>query len=370
MILDISNIGNYTLDYYAIPVFIVSMVSLGLAVYRVIREEFSFLGISFFLLGLTIFIWLFSFSWMYCAKDEYVALWWAKVAYIGLPFLPAAVYNFSMVFLQIYRQHREVLLFCWVLSGMFSLLAVGTDFLITGMYKYQWGYYPAYGAMSIPYLLYFLGILSLSLYHHVREYQKALAGTIHKLRIKSLFIAFSITYIGVFDYFAKFHVNIYPFGYLTIVLFLGIVSHASSRYRFVDITPAFASEKIIDTMNDILLVLDSEGTIRLTNKASQLFFDQFADELIGKHVTTVVGDVYFADQFKSLIKTEPVQNLEIYCNSKKYGEKTLIVSLTSIKDKKEYPLAYVFIAKDITPQKKSERALLKAKADLNAKFGQ
>ena len=48
MILDISDMGNYTLTYYAIPVFIVSMVSLGLVVYRVIREEFSFLGISFF----------------------------------------------------------------------------------------------------------------------------------------------------------------------------------------------------------------------------------------------------------------------------------------------------------------------------------
>lgn len=366
MTADIVDLQNYTFSYYAIPTFIVAAFSFILVVYQVIREEFSFLGLSFFILGLIIFIWLFSFSWMYCAKDDAVALWWAKVAYLGLPFLPTAVYHFSMVFLQIYRQHRAMLLLCWILSALFSLIAVGTDFLISGVHKYPWGYYPVYGAMSVPYLLCFVGILSLSLYHHVREYQKAFSGTIHKLRIKAFIIAFSIAYLGVFDYSAKFHVSVYPFGYLPIFIFLIIVFFAISHYRFVDITPAFASSKIIDTMNDILLVLDPEGSIRLANKASQLFFNQFEDDLLGKHITQVINNTYFSEQLKSLLQSEPVQNYEFSCNSEKYGESILSLSITSIKDRKKHPLAYVFIAKDITSEKKSERALLKARADLNA----
>lgn len=371
MIVDISDINNYTFNYLAIPVVIVSVISLTIVIYRVIRDKFSFLSLSFFLLGLNVFIWLFSFSWIYCAKNVYVALWWTKVAYLGLPFLPTTILNFSMVFLQIYRQHRVVLWFCWILSAIFSLIAIGTDFLISGVYEYPWGHYPAYGPMSIPYLLFFFSVLLFSLYLHLKEYQKALTGTIHKLRIKSFIIAFSIAYLGIFDYFAKFHINLYPFGYIPIFIFLLIVSHTISRYRFVDITPALASETIIDAIGDILLVLDPEGIIRLSNKASQLFFNQFADDLRGKHITMIIDNAYFADQFNLLLKSGSIQNYEIFCNSKKYGgERTLILSITPIKYEKEHPLSYVFIAKDITRQKKAERALLKAKADINLKISQ
>ena len=369
MNLDVFDTNNYILSYYAIPTFIVSIISLVIVTYRLVREGFSFLSISFFLLGLTIFIWLFSFSWMYCATDKEVALWWIKAAYFGLPFLPTAVYNFSLVFLQIHRQYKEVVWFSFLLSALFSFIAVQTDFLISGVYKYRWGYYPEYGFLSIPYLMCFLGILLLSLYYHIREYRKALVGSIYKIRIKAFIVAFSIAYIGVFDYFAKFGINIYPFGYLPIVIFLIISSIAISRYRFVDITPAFASEKIIDTMNDVLLVLDSEGTIRLANKASTIFFNQFADDLTGKHITMVLNNSYFSSQFGSLIKSNLIHNFEISCNSEKLGERLLSVSISSIKDSKDYPLAYVFIAKDITKRTLAERALLKTKSDLNRKFG-
>ena len=346
---------NYFLNPYAVPTFLSAAAFLFISLYRIIRDKFSFLSDLLFLIGLIVSLWLFSFSWMYCATNERLALWWAKVAYVGIPFLPTAILNFSLVFLQTARQNRNLLRFCWAVSMLFSLLAVETDLIISGVKHYWWGYYPQYDVFSIPYLMFFFGILSLCAYEYVTEYRKTIKGTAQHKRLKLFVIAFSVASLAIVDYFAKFGMAVYPFGYLPFLGFLLISSITISRYRMVDITPAFAAEKIIDTMNDILFVTDPEGTIRLVNKAAVTFLGKSPDDVIGKHITQVISNAFFSNQFATLVASEPIANFEISCCSKK----DLSLSISAIKEKTGQLLAVVIIAKDITYLKRVERDFIK-----------
>jgi PAS domain S-box-containing protein len=354
---------NYSFNPNAVPTFLAAAAFLFISLYRVIREKFSYLSNLLFLVGLIVSFWLFSFSWMYCANNDGVALRWAKIAYFGIPFLPTAIYNFSLVFLQVFQQNRNSVRVCWAISMFFSLLAVQTDLIISGVKRYQWGYYPQYDVFSIPYLMFFFGVLSLCLYHYVTEYRKTLKGTAHHQRLKLFIIAFSIASLAIVDYFAKFGINVYPFGYLPFLVFLLLSSLTISRYKMVDITPAFTAEKIIDTMNDILFVTDPEGIIRLVNKAALKFTGKFGDDLIGKHITQVISNDYFSNQFENLLASEPITNFEITCCSRKDSNCTLSLSIAAIKDKTNQSLAVVIVAKDITYLKRAEKGFHKREDD-------
>jgi PAS domain S-box-containing protein len=178
-------------------------------------------------------------------------------------------------------------------------------------------------------------------------------------------VAFGIAAIAIVDYFAKFGINVYPFGYLPLLGFLLISSVAISRYKMVDITPAFSAEKIIDTMNDILFVTDPEGIIRLVNKAALSFFGKFEDDLIGKHITQVISNDYFSSQFGNLLSREPISDLEISCCSRKDLRCTLSLSISAIKDREQQSLAVVIIAQDVTDLRRMERDSIKEKTVRN-----
>ena len=77
------------------------LLVLGVSV--VIRERYSLVSRAFLLMLFTASVWFFAFSWMYCARDEAVALWWAKAAYLVVPFICAAMYHFTLVVLGIYK---------------------------------------------------------------------------------------------------------------------------------------------------------------------------------------------------------------------------------------------------------------------------
>jgi hypothetical protein len=85
---------NYTFNFHAVPLYIIALASLALGLMVLAHERFSRISFLFFLVTLTSGIWFFGFSWVYLSNQEDVALWWTRVAYIGVPFLGSAVYTF------------------------------------------------------------------------------------------------------------------------------------------------------------------------------------------------------------------------------------------------------------------------------------
>ena len=125
---------NYALNPYAIPLLVVALLSLAASSVGLIRERTSKISITLFVLGCFVSLWFFAFAWMYLAKAEATALWWAKAAYLGVPFIPTAIITFTVSVLNTYRRDKGILWVGWILSLAFSILAVRTDLLIRGVH--------------------------------------------------------------------------------------------------------------------------------------------------------------------------------------------------------------------------------------------
>ncbi len=50
-------------------------------------------------------------------------------------------------------------------AALFAIphLAVGTDFFVGGVHHYPWGYYARYGPRSVPFLVFFFGLMLFNL---------------------------------------------------------------------------------------------------------------------------------------------------------------------------------------------------------------
>jgi len=147
---------------------------------------------------------------MYCAKDATTALFWARTAYLGVPFLAPSIYHFTAEMLRIAKERRGAIIAGWLTAVIFSALAV-SGMLVERVERYWWGFYPRYSPLiAVPFLLFFFGYLVVALAEFLRAYPKSRG--VEKKRIRLLFIAFAVAYLGCVDYLPKFGIAVYPFG--------------------------------------------------------------------------------------------------------------------------------------------------------------
>jgi PAS domain S-box-containing protein len=350
------DLQNYGFNPYALPVISTFLSILFIGVYVLLRERNSSVKNSFFLMTLVAAVWLFAFSWMYSAKDESVAAWWARAAYLGVPFIPCAIYNFTAKVLRIYDTKRAFIYFNFLTAILFSILIVKGGALIDGVYHYAWGFYPKYSLASPVYILYFFALIGLSLQLYLIEYRKSQTET-HRARIKLLMMGFIVASFASVDYLAKFGLAVYPFGYLGVLGFVVISAYVVTKYRLLDITPSFAAEKIIGAMGDGLLVLDSEDIVRVTNDEACRLFQMAKKDILGKHISDVSPYFPLKNTPESLHKVGEDHGYELRHLVSENNEILLKVSESPMKDNLGCVVANILILRDITDMKQKEIAL-------------
>lgn len=350
-------ISSYSLNIYALPTLVLSFTIPLLLLMVIFRERISSLSVSFSVLGFFTSLWFLAFSLMYSSVNPDAALWWAKAAYLGVPFIPAAVYHFTVSVLRSYSQNRNVVLAGWIISLLFSVLALGTDTMITGVNKYWWGFYPAYGWPGSLFIAFFLVMLLASLRHYLLEYRRH-TTTLQKLRTKSFLWAFSIAFAGFVDFLPKYEIAVYPFGYLTIFIFIILSARSIWHYHLDDITPAFAAERIIRTISDGLLVLDHGKIIRIANRAAADIFHLSEHNLTGRPISSIINDKLVFAHFETLMSRGMVRDVEIDYRDNQGRNKVLSHSMSVIRDQTGNPMAIVCVIRDVTDRKRTEEELI------------
>jgi diguanylate cyclase (GGDEF)-like protein/PAS domain S-box-containing protein len=345
------DLANYNYNFYAMPTAVTAVCVMLLGFWVLIRERRSPVSVTFFLASLAISIWFSALTSMYCAIDADTALAWAKVAYFGVPFIPSAIYHFSVEVLHLYEQRKRLVWLGWGASLFFSVTIVGTDALINQVYVYWWGYYPKYGWLSIPFILFFAGMMLVSLREYWVQYRKTPAGT-HKLRIKWFLIGFSIFYLGSVDYLAKYGLPVYPFGYLPVFIFLLIASQTIQRYRLVDLTPEFVAGQILEAMQGAVIVVDMQGIIRVINRAACAMLGYQEVELLGLPITTLVEAPFDAEiEPQKLLADGAVENLEMPWRRKNGLYVDVSISVATVSDRDGFAAGIVYIAFDVIERK-------------------
>jgi diguanylate cyclase (GGDEF)-like protein/PAS domain S-box-containing protein len=343
----------YVLSLYAVPVAVTVVMMLAAAVGVLVRRP-ARLSVGFSLLALSAAVWLFAFVFLYSTTDPVRALFWARIAYIGVPLIACSVYHFIVEFLRIRRRRRFAVINGWVIGLTFSGLALFTDLLVPSVTRYWWGFYPRYRvSASIPFLIYFFGYLGASLVEllHVQPS----AHGIERKRINLMIAGFAIAYIGLVDILPKYGIAVYPFGFVPVLAFVLIVMYTVIRYDLVALTPSLAAGEIIGTMADALFVCDPAGAIRAANPAALALLGY--DDLTGRSITDLVVQ---RDRLAAALTDRLPSRSAEHVFVTRGGERIeLSLSIAPVLHEGD-AAGVVIIGRDMRDRKRAEREILEA----------
>ncbi len=347
------------LNIYAIAPLIVGFLMLVLGFVTLIRDRASKVNSSFFLVTISIFVWLGSLPWLYSASSENVALFWAKIEHIGVAFIPSFFFIFTLDIIQQYRKYR---FFAWatlILSGGFCLGFFSTPYFIKSVSSMPWGYYAQYGPYGYFLIAYLALFMLISLDLIWLEYMKS-ASDRERSRLMGIFLGVAVGLLGAVDFAGVLGIQVYPLGYIPVFVCALILGQTIIRFRLIDLTPSFAANQILETTEGLVAVVNLSGRISFVNRSLCELLGYKKEELKEQPISCLfeINDKNF---FPNINKSWALHDEEMEWKGRDGTKVELSVSASLIKDKKEDPAGIVYAAVDITERKKHERELVEAK---------
>lgn len=260
----------------AAAIFSLGMVVLG-------RERANHVALSFLALTTTISLWLTSIASMQYASNPFLL---ARITYVGVALIPAAVLQFTMSLLDVTRQRRRTLIAAWIAGVGFAVLFTTTRTLLSGVLRYSWGVYPHLTEASVSFLAYFAIVLAGALFllasarpHSERE----------RRRNRAILLALGVGYLASIDYVPAFGIDVYPLGCLAIFGFIVLIARSIFVYSLADLNPAFVADRLLQTMHGGVIVVDTVGRVRVANRVATQLLGWSDDEMRHLDLPALLG---------------------------------------------------------------------------------
>ncbi|MDH5662208.1 MAG: hypothetical protein OEY92_04355, partial [Elusimicrobiota bacterium] len=117
------------MSIFVLPPLLTGLCTLALGLFVLLRSRSSDLARSFSMLCFSIMIWQFGNVLAWSSKTSDIAMFWMKLVYIGVAFIPALAYHFSVSFSNLQKQKRWIP-FMYLLSFLLLTLVFRKDFII------------------------------------------------------------------------------------------------------------------------------------------------------------------------------------------------------------------------------------------------
>jgi PAS domain S-box-containing protein len=349
----------FKLNIFTVPPLVVGILMFILGLITVIKDKASKVSVNFFMVTLSILVWLGSLAWLYSASNEQDAFLWAIIEHFGVAFIPSFFFIFTLDIIRRYRQYKH---FAWAtlgLSGLFCAGFVFSPYLIESVSIQRWGYYARYGPLGFTLIVYVGLFMLISIALLWREYLGSTSER-ERSRLKGIYIGVAIGLIGAIDFAPTVGVSIYPLGYIPIFICALILGQTILRFRLIDLTPSFAAKHILETTEGPITVIDLEGNICVVNRSLCELLGYKEKELKDQKISMlfdVSGDV-----FPSKLNSDWIlHGREMKWKRRDETTVDMSVSASAIADKDGTPAGIVYAATDITERKKTEEALKQAK---------
>ena len=234
------DLTNYYLNPFAIPVILVSLMILAIGIFVLRQNIKAIINVAFSCICFSTGFWLFTVSLVYFSRYPKVALlWYRYFTFFGVISIMPSLLLFCAAWLGELKRKRYFLIANYAISLLFYLLAIGTDKFISpyAIRKYFWGYYPIYTIWTIPFLIFFFIQIILIVRDLYTAYKKE-DIYIRKMSKKIIFIASLIGFTAPVDFLPKLMDLpwLYPYGHISMLIYISMVAYAIARYRFMDIT--------------------------------------------------------------------------------------------------------------------------------------
>ncbi|MBU0722977.1 hypothetical protein KKH46_02025, partial [Patescibacteria group bacterium] len=224
---------------------------LGLLVF--LKDKKCKINFIFFLLTLTFTVWFTGTFMMFLNKSvQEAAIFWDRFIYISVIFIPAFSFHFVLTYVQ--KKAKFLLYFGYFLSFCFLLLS-RTQYFVNDLFVYKWGVHAKAQFFHHLFLIYFV-IYIILWFVHILKFYKNLSSVIKKQQTKYIIISFFLlSGVGSLAYLPAYGIGIYPFAYISGVIFTVITAYAIVRYRLMDIKVVLRKSTVYIASLVVVLVL-------------------------------------------------------------------------------------------------------------------
>lgn len=248
---------------------------------------------AWFIVCMTVVIWQFCFAMLYMSRNDQVALFWDKAAYIGVISIPPCFLRFTILYLKLTR-----LMPLWFLLqaiGIGFICLIPTNLLVQGIRHYAWGPYTDVGPWHTAFMVYFVLTMSLSffLFFLVLLHEEY---PLRRSQIRKVFITFLAADLGAFDYLPAYGVDVPPLGNISIIGFMSLATWFIARHRALELSPALAAEQILSAMTNLLIVFQRDRRVVFVNKAMVALTRRPSLDYVGNPLEDILGPRVLADQ--------------------------------------------------------------------------
>ncbi len=313
------------------------------------HEHGSRIGWLHFWLSLALAGWEFGLAASIAAPNEATAL-----LRIGFVALPCAVIALPLLFQLIHaltvQQGRLRLALIGTWAGAAILLAVlwTSNGFIVGARRFDWGFIAVYGWGGVL-LAGYVGVVVLACMELCRRlHRHSVKGGVTSRRALMLLAGIGTACLGLFDFLPFFGVDIFPLGGVFLAVGNALNVMTTWRYRLVEITPAFAAQRFMDTMSDGVVVLDQDGMVRLVNPAACEMLGYRSEELLHASPAAGVGQLLFGHDEVPHFPQAGFVGQERQYQTPAGSRRTLSVSVSLMQEGGREPLAAVVTLRDIT----------------------
>jgi len=220
---------------YTIPPLLAAFVILSLGTYVWFKKFRSLTNFAWFLVCVSMFVWLMSDFFMNSTNDRVLAIFFSKIVYVGVTFIPISNAFFAY---RISKTRVNILLL--VLLFFLYLVAIYfvfyTNKIIYGFHQYSWGLYQKAGLWHWLYLMlwgpaYAIGIIIIR-----KQSLLTPAKSEERQRLNYIFYTFlGGGLIGSLNFVQKYGVPVYPVGYFAVPLIVAFITLAIYRHSLMDI---------------------------------------------------------------------------------------------------------------------------------------
>lgn len=236
------NSASYYLNPYAIPVMLVGLVTFSIGFFVLRQNRKSVINIAFFYKCSAISLWLVTVSFVYLSRFQEVALiWYRYFTFLGIiNIMPSAIF-FATAWSGEFKRKKRFVALNYIIGFICYGLVIATDKLVSPyqMKKYFWGYYPVYKIWITPFLFFFFIQIFITVRNLYRAY-KAEDIPVKIISKRMILFAALIGFTSSADFLPKL-VNLpwlYPYGYITMFIYISLVAYSIVRYRAFDIETA------------------------------------------------------------------------------------------------------------------------------------
>lgn len=217
----------------AFSAFISSISSLLLGGFVFFRRGRDIIAISYTLLTISFFVWIFGLGMEIISPNKSWGLFWNRWLYSGAIFIPTFFVHFIQAYLN--KIKSKLLISTYLISAIFLVFNFTPLFVKDVVPKGSFNYASVPGIVFPFFVLYFFTVIIYSFSMIIREYKNSFGTKRNQLKfiiIASVigFAGGSTNYLLVFDV-----IDFPPIGNYFITLYLFILSYAILKHRLMDI---------------------------------------------------------------------------------------------------------------------------------------